>query len=78
MTGVDLPQFEDVTLYPAVPLDIQRLGNVERCPVAGGRHLTKLTTTHHDRLPTVLLDSCTLPEARVLIRFGVDVYPLVI
>jgi primosomal protein N' (replication factor Y) len=73
-----LPHFADVMLYPAVPLTIQRVANVERAQllvesasrVALQRFLAAWQPT--------LLACRSLPEARGLIRFAVDVDPLTV
>jgi primosomal protein N' (replication factor Y) len=76
--AVGLPHFEDVTLYPAVPLTIQRVANVERAQLlveaASRGALQRFLTAWQP----VLLQTRSLPEARGLVRFAVDVDPLVI
>jgi primosomal protein N' (replication factor Y) len=76
--AVGLPHFEDVTLYPAVPLTIQRVANVERAQLlveAGSRGALQRFLSAWQ---PVLLETRSLPEARGLVRFAVDVDPLVI
>jgi primosomal protein N' (replication factor Y) len=73
-----LPHFTDVTLYPAVPLTIQRVANVERAQMlvesASRGALQRFLAAWQ---PTLL--ACrSLPEAKGLIRFAVDVDPLTV
>jgi primosomal protein N' (replication factor Y) (superfamily II helicase) len=73
-----LPHRDQITLYPAVPLTIQRVANVERAQllvesVSRGALQRFLAAWH-----PVLMEARSLPEARGLIRFAVDVDPLVI
>ncbi|MGE0099508.1 MAG: primosomal protein N' [Hydrogenophaga sp.] len=73
-----LPHFADVTLYPAVPLTIQRVANVERAQMlvesASRGALQRFLAAWQ---PTLL--ACrSLPEAKGLIRFAVDVDPLTV
>ncbi len=73
-----LPHFADVTIYPAVPLTIQRVANVERAQMlvesASRGALQRFLAAWQ---PTLL--ACrSLPEAKGLIRFAVDVDPLTV
>ena len=76
--AVDLPHFEDVTLYPAVPLTIQRVANVERAQLLVEAASRGALQRFLSAWQPVLLASRSLPEARGLVRFAVDVDPLVI
>ncbi|MEY4978523.1 MAG: primosomal protein [Pseudomonadota bacterium] len=71
-----LPWREHVTLYPAVPLTIQRVANVERAQLlieAASRSALQRFLSGWQ----AVLHSCrNLPEARGLIRFAIDVDPL--
>jgi len=73
-----LPHVESVTLYPAVPLTIQRVANVERAQMlvesASRGALQRFLTAWQPSL----LACRSLPEAKGLIRFAVDVDPLTI
>ncbi|MDP3253621.1 MAG: primosomal protein N' [Hydrogenophaga sp.] len=73
-----LPHFDNVTLYPAVPLTIQRVANVERAQMlvesASRGALQRFLAAWQ---PTLL--ACRgLPEAKGLIRFAVDMDPLTV
>jgi primosomal protein N' (replication factor Y) len=76
--AVGLPHFEDVTLYPAVPLTIQRVANVERAQLLVEAASRGALQRFLSAWQPVLLQSRSLPEARGLVRFAVDVDPLVI
>jgi len=76
--AVGLPHFEDVTLYPAVPLTIQRVANVERAQLLVEAASRGALQRFLSAWQPVLLASRSLPEARGLVRFAVDVDPLVI
>ena len=76
--ATDLPHFGDVTLYPAVPLTIQRVANVERAQLLVEAASRSALQRFLSAWQPVLLASRSLPEARGLVRFAVDVDPLVI
>ena len=76
--AVGLPHFEDVVLYPAVPLTIQRVANVERAQLLVEAASRSALQRFLSAWQPVLLASRSLPEARGLVRFAVDVDPLVI
>ncbi|MDP2017818.1 primosomal protein N', partial [Hydrogenophaga sp.] len=76
--AVGLPHFEVVTLYPAVPLTIQRVANVERAQLLVEAASRGALQRFLAAWQPVLLESRSLPEARGLIRFAVDVDPLAI
>jgi primosomal protein N' (replication factor Y) len=67
-----------VTLYPAVPLTIQRVANVERAQLLVEAVSRGALQRFLAAWQPVLLDCRSLPEARGLIRFAVDVDPLTI
>ena len=73
-----LPHFNEVTLYPAVPLTIQRVANVERAQLLVEAASRGALQRFLSAWQPVLLHSRSLPEARGLVRFAVDVDPLVI
>lgn len=73
-----LSHFEEVTLYPAVPLTIQRVANVERAQLLVEAASRGALQRFLSAWQPVLLETRSLPEARGLIRFAVDVDPLVI
>ncbi|WP_374411146.1 primosomal protein N' [Hydrogenophaga sp.] len=73
-----LPYRDEVTLYPAVPLMVQRVANVERAQLlveSGSRGALQRFLAAWQPL---LLDGRSVPGARGLIRFAVDVDPLAI
>ena len=71
-----LPGAEHVMLYPAVPTAIQRVANVERAQMllesASRPALQQLLARWHEGLAKCR----TLPEAKGLIRWAIDVDPL--
>lgn len=73
-----LPHREGVTLYPAVPLHIQRVANVERAQLLVESDSRAALQRFLAAWQPVLLECRTRPEARGLIRFAVDVDPLAI
>jgi len=74
----DLPGFDQVTLYPAVPMSIQRIADVERAQMLvespSRAALQRFLSTWH----AVLHATRALPECKGLIRWAVDVDPLTI
>jgi primosomal protein N' (replication factor Y) len=72
----DLPHREAVTLFPAVPLTIQRVANVERAQLLVESPSRAALQRFLAAWQAVLLQCRALPEARGLIRFAVDVDPL--
>jgi primosomal protein N' (replication factor Y) (superfamily II helicase) len=73
-----LPWRDEITLYPAVPLTIQRVANVERAQMLVEAPSRAALQRFLSAWQPVLLDCRSLPEARGLIRFAVDVDPLTI
>jgi primosomal protein N' (replication factor Y) len=73
-----LPHRDDVTLYPAVPLTIQRVANVERAQLLVEAASRAALQRFLNAWQPVLLACRSLPEARGLVRFAVDVDPLAI
>ncbi|MEZ5704220.1 MAG: primosomal protein N' [Burkholderiaceae bacterium] len=72
----DLPHRDQVTLYPAVPLAIQRVANVERAQMlvecASRSELQRFLAAWQP-----VLHACrNAPEAKGLVRWAVDVDPL--
>ncbi len=78
LAAADLPEAPFVTLYPAVPMSIQRVANVERAQMLvespSRVHLQRFLTAWHGVLHAVRLQ----PEGKGLIRWAVDVDPLAI
>lgn len=73
-----LPGGDQVTLYPAVPLNIQRVANVERAQLLVESESRPALQRFLAAWQPVLLQARSLPEARGLIRFAVDVDPLAV
>ncbi|TNF53604.1 MAG: primosomal protein N' [Burkholderiales bacterium] len=73
-----LPGSDQVTLYPAVPLNIQRVANVERAQLLLESDSRPALQSFLAAWQPVLLQARSLPEARGLIRFAVDVDPLTV
>ncbi|MFM2276165.1 MAG: primosomal protein [Pseudomonadota bacterium] len=74
----DLPGFDQVTRYPAVPMSIQRIADVERAQMLvespSRAALQRFLSAWH----AVLHTTRALPECKGLIRWAVDVDPLAI
>lgn len=73
-----LPHRDEITLYPAVPLTIQRVANVERAQLLVEAASRGALQRFLNAWQPVLLACRGLPEARGLVRFAVDVDPLAI
>ncbi|QHE88227.1 replication restart helicase PriA [Hydrogenophaga sp. BPS33] len=71
-----LPHRDEITLYPAVPLTIQRVANVERAQLLVEATSRGALQRFLSAWQPVLLGCRGLPEARGLVRFAVDVDPL--
>ncbi len=74
--AADLPHREDVTLYPAVPLAIQRVANVERAQLLVEAVSRSALQRFLQAWQTTLLHTRSAPEAKGLVRFAVDVDPV--
>ena len=74
--GAGLPHRDEITLYPAVPLTIQRVANVERAQLLVESPSRAALQRFLAAWQPVLLACRSLPEARGLVRFAVDVDPL--
>jgi primosomal protein N' (replication factor Y) len=74
----EIPEAPYVTLYPAVPMSIQRVANIERAQMLiespSRAHLQRFLTAWH----AVLHATRQKPEGKGLIRWAVDVDPLAI
>ena len=74
----DMPEAPFVTLYPAVPMSIQRVANIERAQMLvegpSRAHLQRFLTAWH----AVLHASRRSPQGKGVIRWAVDVDPLAI
>ena len=74
----DLPEAPYVTLYPCVPMSIQRVANVERAQMLvespSRAHLQRFLAAWHE----VLHATRQQPEGKGLLRWAVDVDPLAI
>jgi len=76
--AIGLPHRDEITLYPAVPLTIQRVANVERAQMlvecASRGELQRFLAAWQP-----VLHACrSAPEAKGLVRWAVDVDPLTI
>ena len=74
--AADLPHRGEVTLYPAVPLTIQRVANVERAQLLVESASRTALQRFLAAWQPLLLDGRSVPGARGLIRFAVDVDPV--
>jgi primosomal protein N' (replication factor Y) (superfamily II helicase) len=72
----DMPEAPFVTLYPAVPMGIQRVANIERAQMLvespSRAHLQRFLTAWH----AVLHATRQSPQGKGVIRWAVDVDPL--
>ena len=73
-----LPHRDDITLYPAVPLTIQRVANVERAQLLVETHSRAALQRFLGAWQPVLYACRSAPEARGLVRWAVDVDPLTV
>ncbi len=73
-----LPHRDEVTLYPAVPLTIQRVANVERAQLLAESASRAALQRFLAAWQPLLLDGRSNPAVRGLIRFAIDVDPLAI
>ena len=76
--AVGLPHRDAITLYPAVPLTIQRVANVERAQLLVESASRGALQRFLSAWGPVLHDCRSAPEARGLVRWAVDVDPQVI
>ena len=74
--AADLPHRDEVTLYPSVPLTIQRVANVERAQLLVESASRGALQRFLAAWQPLLLDGRSVPGARGLIRFAVDVDPV--
>jgi primosomal protein N' (replication factor Y) len=68
----------EVSVYPAVPMSIQRVANVERAQMLMESPSRKALHSALNRLQDVLHDARTLPQHKGVVRWLVDVDPLAI
>jgi primosomal protein N' (replication factor Y) len=77
-TALALPESPYITLYPAVPMSIQRVANIERAQMlvecSSRAALQRFLTSWHE----VLQATRQGPQGKGLIRWAVDVDPLLI
>ncbi len=71
-----LPHRDEVTLYPAVPLTIQRVANVERAQLLVESASRGALQRFLAAWQPLLLGGRSIPGARGLLRFAVDVDPV--
>ena len=69
-----VPGFEHITLYPAVPMTIQRIANVERAQMLVESHSRKALQQFLSEWQTILQST----KQKGMIRWAVDVDPLAI
>ena len=78
LAAQDMPEAAFVTLYPAVPMSVQRVANIERAQMLvespSRAHLQRFLTAWHAVLHAARLQ----PEGKGVIRWAVDVDPLAI
>ena len=78
LAAQDMPEAPFVTLYPAVPMSVQRVANIERAQMLvespSRAHLQRFLTAWHAVLHAARLQ----PEGKGVIRWAVDVDPLAI
>ncbi len=78
VAALDLPDAPFVTLYPCVPMSIQRVANIERAQML----VESLSRAHLQRFlsdwQTVLHTTRQTPVGKGLIRWAIDVDPLAI
>jgi primosomal protein N' (replication factor Y) (superfamily II helicase) len=67
---------DEVTLYPAVPLTIQRVANVERAQLLVESDSRTALQRFLQAWQSTLLHTRSAPEAKGLIRYAVDVDPV--
>jgi len=71
-----LPGREHLTLYPAVPMAVQRVANVERAQMLVESHSRPALQAFLKAWQPVLHATRARPEAKGLIRWAIDVDPL--
>jgi primosomal protein N' (replication factor Y) len=76
--AIGLPHRDDITLYPAVPLTIQRVANVERAQMLVESGSRAALQRFLAAWQPVLHAARSAPEAKGLVRWAVDVDPLAI
>ena len=69
-----VPGFEHITLYPAVPMTIQRIANVERAQMLVESHSRKALQLFLNQWQSVLQNT----KQKGMIRWAIDVDPLAI
>jgi primosomal protein N' (replication factor Y) len=74
--AASLPYRDDITLYPAVPLTIQRVANVERAQLLVESASRGALQRFLAAWQPVLHGCRSTPEAKGLVRWAVDVDPL--
>ncbi|MBD3892397.1 primosomal protein N' [Hydrogenophaga sp.] len=76
--AAELTEQQSIALYPAVPLTIQRVANVERAQLLVESDSRAALQRFLAAWAPLLLACRKLPQARGLIRFAIDVDPLTI
>lgn len=75
---VSLPGFDQMMLYPAVPMTVQRVANVERAQMLVESPSRMVLQQFLKAWQTLLHEHRACPEAKGLIRWAIDVDPLII
>ena len=73
-----LPGFQQITLYPAVPMTIQKVANVERAQMLVESLSRAALQQFLKAWQTLLQEQRACPQAKGLIRWAIDVDPLII
>jgi primosomal protein N' (replication factor Y) len=73
-----IPAFDQVSRYPAVPMMIQRVANVERAQMLVESHSRKALQTFLANWQVVLFETRREEEFKSLLRWAIDVDPLAI
>ena len=76
--GADLPGREHLTIYPAVPMAIQRVANVERAQMLIESPSRRALQVFLSAWQAVLHDCRAHSDAKGVIRWAIDVDPLTI
>ena len=74
----ELPRWQDVTRYPAVPMSIQRVANIERAQLLVESHSRRALQEFLTAWQPVLLHTRKQAEFKTLVRWAIDVDPVAI
>ncbi|MBP7780091.1 MAG: primosomal protein N', partial [Burkholderiaceae bacterium] len=76
--ALDLPQAERVTRYPCVPMTVQRVANVERAQMLVESHSRQALQIFLSAWQPILHAVRASPAHRGILRWAIDVDPLLI